>query len=68
MFSKELGKNICEVFSIKFNVAQFSTVFVTGNKKKLEEVQAILGSSINLVNYKLDCMYKRIIIEKKTFY
>ncbi|CAB4411868.1 unnamed protein product [Rhizophagus irregularis] len=29
-------------------------VFVTGNKKKLEEVQAILGPSINLVNYKLD--------------
>jgi len=29
-------------------------VFVTGNKKKLEEVQAILGSSVNLTSHKLD--------------
>ncbi|CAG8671000.1 20696_t:CDS:2, partial [Racocetra persica] len=29
-------------------------VFVTGNVKKLEEVQAILGTTVELVHYKLD--------------
>ncbi|CAG8512536.1 11889_t:CDS:2 [Ambispora gerdemannii] len=29
-------------------------VFVTGNKHKLAEVQAILGTSVNLVDHKLD--------------
>ncbi|CAG8454535.1 4314_t:CDS:2 [Ambispora leptoticha] len=29
-------------------------VFVTGNKNKLAEVQAILGTSVNLVDHKLD--------------
>lgn len=32
------------------------TVFVTGNKNKLIEVQAILKGTIDVVSHSLDCM------------
>jgi inosine/xanthosine triphosphate pyrophosphatase family protein len=36
-----------------------SIIFVTGNKNKLSEVQAILGTKFDVIGHKIDCKFKK---------
>ena len=54
LVGKSSGKSVGGVLNEIYNNEDDSITFVTGNKKKLEEVTAILGGTVNLVSKKLD--------------